>query len=162
MGDVYLDQSRTGCHLAALLNDFFYLLYHLSHRTHPRLTLKHQCTQPAPPGLHKHLLWKFSDGHGPSLLGVIMNSSVPSPYLHNPRSTSERCFSRIFGWQVQRIASRFLTVLRKDESIENPNKKWTHSLHGWILWPSQSLQIYIKTLLHTWSSVQILYQETAI
>lgn len=111
-GDAYLDQSRTGCHLAALLNDFFYLLYHLSHRTHSRLTLKHQFTQPAPPGLHEHLLWEFSDGHGPSLLGVIMNSSVPSPYLHNPRYTSERCFSWIFGWQVQRIALCFLTDLQ--------------------------------------------------
>lgn len=42
-----------------------------------------------PRGLHECPLEEFSDGHGPPPLGVITNSSVPPPYLHESRSTSK-------------------------------------------------------------------------
>lgn len=54
-GDAPKNQGRTGHHLAALPADLLcclQILYHLLHRPHPRLTLKHQFTQLVPEGLH--------------------------------------------------------------------------------------------------------------
>lgn len=40
-------------------------------------------------GLHECPLQEFSGDHGPAPLGVITNSSIPSPYLDKSGSTSQ-------------------------------------------------------------------------